>query len=90
MANLELLTCSVRDYVDNQQRDITSYKLVQISNKSMSWFDSGEDALKNKAHKKGCEVVVEVRPAYNSKENQIYLIGTGLIPRTEKDEKTLE
>jgi hypothetical protein len=96
VSDIELLTCSARDYAENQRRNLSSYRLIGVSTEmdrpegkaSNEWYyNKPDEALKNIARKRGCVVVVDLRQTFDTSFNKPRYAGTGMILENDKKEK---
>jgi hypothetical protein len=95
---LELLTCSVDEYVRNKKVGITAYRFIGISTEDenpqpphLRW-ENPRRYLIERALSLGCEVVVNLRVAAVPTDyaHVVFYSGTGLIRETEAEVKAEE
>jgi hypothetical protein len=90
LGQIEVLTCSAADYAKNQNRGLTSYRLIGLNSGELASLEKAYNTLRMLAIKFGCSAIVDVRESMYVRTNGaeiIRVIGTGLILGKQDDEK---
>ena len=76
IAGKYVLTISASDYVKSIGKELSDYEFESVADKSL-------ERIVVKGEKIGAEIIVDVKPAFESYFDvaNLYLIGTGLIPK---------